>query len=113
MFGYDTGIISGALLHLREDLGLTSRVQEMVGSVILLGAMLGAPVSGRPAARHGRHKVVIAVAVVSALGAGAAAAASGVNSFAAAFHRPHLCAHAYRQHAQSAALSVARDAVAQ
>lgn len=80
LFGYDTGIISGALLHLREDLGLTSREQEMVVSVILLGAMAGALVSGRLAARHGRRKVVIAVAVVFALGAGAAAAAPGVNS---------------------------------
>lgn len=84
LFGYDTGIISGALLHLREDLDLTSREQEVVVSVILLGAMAGALVSGRLAARHGRRKVVIAVAVVFALGAGAAAAAPGVNSLIAA-----------------------------
>ncbi|WDG31495.1 MFS transporter [Streptomyces sp. CA-278952] len=77
LFGYDTGIISGALLHLREDLGgLTSREQEIVVSVILLGAMAGALVSGRLAVRHGRRKVVIAVAVVFALGAAAAAAAA-------------------------------------
>ncbi|UZI31453.1 MFS transporter [Streptomyces sp. VB1] len=75
LFGYDTGIISGALLHLREDLGLTSREQEIVVSVILLGAMAGALVSGRLAVRHGRRKVVIAVAMVFALGAAAAAAA--------------------------------------
>ncbi|MFJ6851857.1 sugar porter family MFS transporter [Streptomyces sp. NPDC091271] len=84
LFGYDTGIISGALLHLREDLDLTSREQEIVVSVILLGAMAGALVSGRLAVRHGRRKVVVAVAVVFALGAAAAAAAPGVGSLVTA-----------------------------
>lgn len=84
LFGYDTGIISGALLHLREDLDLTSRQQEIVVSVILLGAMAGALLAGRLAVRHGRRKVVIAVAVVFAVGAGAAAAAPGVGSLIAA-----------------------------
>lgn len=84
LFGYDTGIISGALLHLREDLHLTSREQEIVVSVILLGAMVGALVSGRLAVRHGRRKVVLVVAVVFALGAAAAAAAPGVGSLIAA-----------------------------
>ncbi|MDG9722895.1 sugar porter family MFS transporter [Streptomyces sp. NPDC057363] len=84
LFGYDTGIISGALLHLREDLDLSSREQEIVVSVILLGAMAGALLAGRLAVRHGRRKVVIAVAVVFALGAAAAAAAPGVGSLVAA-----------------------------
>jgi len=42
LFGYDTGIISGALLYLREDLHLSSQGQEVVVSVILVGAMIGA-----------------------------------------------------------------------
>ncbi|MEU8733346.1 sugar porter family MFS transporter [Streptomyces tendae] len=84
LFGYDTGIISGALLHLRDDLHLTSREQEIVVSVILLGAMAGALLAGRLAVRHGRRKVVIAVAAVFALGAAAAAAAPGTGSLVAA-----------------------------
>ncbi|MEU5366478.1 sugar porter family MFS transporter [Streptomyces sp. NPDC005925] len=84
LFGYDTGIISGALLHLREDLDLSSREQEVVVSVILLGAMAGALLAGRLAVRHGRRKVVIAVAVVFAAGAAAAALAPGVGSLIAA-----------------------------
>jgi sugar porter (SP) family MFS transporter len=84
LFGYDTGIISGALLHLREDLDLTSREQEIVVSVILLGAMAGALLAGRLAVRHGRRRVVIAVAVVFAVGAAAAATAPGVGSLVAA-----------------------------
>ncbi|MFZ3573216.1 sugar porter family MFS transporter [Streptomyces sp. BH097] len=84
LFGYDTGIISGALLHLRDDLDLTSREQEIVVSVILLGAMVGAVVSGRAAVRHGRRRVVAAVAVIFALGAVAAALAPGVGTLIAA-----------------------------
>ncbi|MFD6415273.1 sugar porter family MFS transporter [Streptomyces sp. NPDC060194] len=84
LFGYDTGIISGALLHLRDDLHLTSRGQEIVVSVILLGAMAGALVSGRLAARYGRRAVVIGVAVVFAAGAAAAAVAAGVGTLIAA-----------------------------
>ncbi|MGX1311766.1 sugar porter (SP) family MFS transporter [Streptomyces calvus] len=84
LFGYDTGIISGALLNLRHDLDLSSREQEVVVSVILLGAMAGALLAGRLAVRHGRRKVVIAVAVVFAVGAAAAAAAPGVGSLVAA-----------------------------
>ncbi|MFD8150647.1 sugar porter family MFS transporter [Streptomyces sp. NPDC059720] len=84
LFGYDTGIISGALLHLREDLHLTSREQEIVVSVILLGAMAGALLSGRLAVRHGRRRIVVAVAVVFAVGAAAAAVAPGVGTLIAA-----------------------------
>ncbi|GGV28442.1 MFS transporter [Streptomyces longisporoflavus] len=84
LFGYDTGIISGALLHLRDDLDLSSREQEIVVSVILLGAMVGALVSGRAAIRHGRRKVVAAVAVIFAVGAVAAALAPDVTTLVAA-----------------------------
>ncbi|MGW6061660.1 sugar porter family MFS transporter [Streptomyces sp. NPDC055189] len=84
LFGYDTGIISGALLHLRDDLDLSSREQEIVVSVILLGAMVGALVSGRTAVRHGRRKVVATVAVIFAVGAVAAALAPDVTTLIAA-----------------------------
>jgi nitrate/nitrite transporter NarK len=75
LFGYDTGIISGALLCLRQDLHLSSRGQEIVVSVILVGAMIGALVTGRLAGRLGRRRVVLWVAVVFTVGALGAAAA--------------------------------------
>ncbi|MFA3877850.1 MFS transporter [Streptomyces sp. MMCC 100] len=73
LFGYDTGIISGTLLYLREELGLSSRGQEIVVSVILVGAMVGALCSGRLAGRFGRRRVVLWVAAVFAAGAVGAA----------------------------------------
>ncbi|MET7315291.1 MULTISPECIES: sugar porter family MFS transporter [Streptomyces] len=84
LFGYDTGIISGALLYLRQDLHLSSRGQEIVVSVILVGAMIGALVSGRLAGRLGRRRVVLWVAVIFAVGALGAAAAPDTGTLIAA-----------------------------
>ncbi|MGW6024230.1 sugar porter family MFS transporter [Streptomyces sp. NPDC055099] len=84
LFGYDTGIISGALLYLRQDLDLSSREQEIVVSVILVGAMVGALGSGRLAGRFGRRRVVMWVAAVFAVGAVGAALAPGTETLVAA-----------------------------
>ena len=42
LFGYDTGIISGALLFIREDLGLSAFLQSAVVSAIVVGAIVAA-----------------------------------------------------------------------
>ncbi|MFD7921341.1 sugar porter family MFS transporter [Streptomyces sp. NPDC059740] len=75
LFGYDTGIISSALLDLGRDLDLSTGAREVVVSAILVGAMAGAPVSGVLSARWGRRPVVVGVAGVFALGALASALA--------------------------------------
>jgi MFS transporter, SP family, galactose:H+ symporter len=41
LFGYDSGVISGALLFLKEDLHLNDFEQGSVVSVLLLGAIAG------------------------------------------------------------------------
>jgi hypothetical protein len=41
LYGYDTGIISGALLLITKDFHLTSVQEEMVTSAILVGAVHG------------------------------------------------------------------------
>jgi sugar porter (SP) family MFS transporter len=84
LFGYDTGIISSALLYLRDDLALSSREQEVVVSVILVGAVVGAMAAGRLSQRHGRRRVVLAVALVFGAGAVAAAVAPGFGTLVAA-----------------------------
>jgi hypothetical protein len=48
LFGYDTGVVSGALLFLKKDFGgLSSFQQELVTSLLLVGAVIGALTAGR------------------------------------------------------------------
>ena len=54
LFGYDTGVISGALPYLKEDLELSSVQEATVVSSLLFGAMLGALVGGKLADVLGR-----------------------------------------------------------
>lgn len=58
LFGFDTGVISGALLFIRPDFGLNSFQQGSVVSVLVLGAMVGALTSGRLADRFGRKRAL-------------------------------------------------------
>lgn len=47
LWGYDTGVISGAMLFIKNDIALTPLLEGLVVSGLLVGAMLGAGLSGR------------------------------------------------------------------
>jgi L-lactate permease len=51
LFGYDTGVISGALIFIKREFGLTTAAEEIVVSGVLLGATIGAIVGGKAADR--------------------------------------------------------------
>ncbi len=71
LFGYDTGVISGALLYIKKDLHAGTFEQQAIVAVLLLGAMFGALISGYLADRISRKwtKVISgSVYVVGALG---------------------------------------------
>lgn len=70
LFGYDTGVISGALLYLKGPLGIADNefLQGLVTSGILVGAMVGALTSGSLAARLGRRMMTLIAACVFAVG---------------------------------------------
>lgn len=55
LFGYETGVIAGALLFITPEFDLSAFAQGSVVSALLLGAMLGALVAGRVADRLGRR----------------------------------------------------------
>jgi len=69
LFGYDTGVISGALLFMGPELHLTPFTTGLVTSSLLFGAAFGALLSGHFAAAAGRKKIILVLAVIFAAGA--------------------------------------------
>lgn len=68
LYGYDTGVISGAILFMKEDLGLNAFTEGLVVSSILIGAMLGSSLSGKLTDQFGRKKAIIAAAILFIIG---------------------------------------------
>ncbi|RVU74320.1 sugar porter family MFS transporter [Pantoea dispersa] len=79
LFGYDTGVISGALLFMGDDLHLTPFTTGLVTSSLLFGAAFGALASGHFAAAVGRRKIILVLAIIFALGALGTALAPDVS----------------------------------
>jgi MFS transporter, SP family, galactose:H+ symporter len=75
LFGYDTGVISGAELFFRNDFTLSTFALEVIVSGVLVGAAVGALGGGRLADLFGRRKLLIATAIIFAAGAIVCAAA--------------------------------------
>jgi sugar porter (SP) family MFS transporter len=79
LFGYDQGVISGALEGIQRDLKLSPLLVEVVTSWVTLGALAGSLAGGEIADRLGRRKALLAAAVLFAAGAAVEALAPGVT----------------------------------
>jgi len=70
LFGYDTGVISGALLYMKADLALTTTQEALVVSALLFpGAALGALLGGKLADALGRKGSLLVCAGLFLVGA--------------------------------------------
>jgi len=70
LFGYDTGVISGALLFIREDFApLSPFLEGIIVSFLLVGAVIGALSGGPLSDRFGRRPTTLLAAVIFGVGA--------------------------------------------
>lgn len=69
LFGYDTGVINGAITPMTKELGLEASGIGLVTSTLLLAAAIGALVSGKISDAIGRRKIILALAVLFFIGA--------------------------------------------
>lgn len=78
LFGFDEGVIAGALGPLRHDLGIDPLAEGMMTSAVPFGAFVGAIIGGRLAGSQGRRKLLLAAAVLFTAGAILSAIAGGL-----------------------------------
>jgi MFS transporter, sugar porter (SP) family len=67
--GYGTGVVSGALLFLRQDFHLDATLQEIAVSIALIGAVVGALGASSINDKFGRKKALLLAAFVYFIGA--------------------------------------------
>jgi sugar porter (SP) family MFS transporter len=68
LFGYDIGVVGGALLFLEKDWHLHDVNQSLVGSALAAGAMVGAFAASRLIERSGRRRTIMFGTVIFGLG---------------------------------------------
>ncbi|WP_336342876.1 sugar porter family MFS transporter [Halalkalicoccus ordinarius] len=81
LFGFDTGVISGALLYIGETFPLleeSAAIEGIVVSGALVGAAIGAAIGGRLADVLGRRRLILVAAVIFFVGSLGMATAQNV-----------------------------------
>ncbi|MFK4110919.1 sugar porter family MFS transporter [Streptomyces sp. NPDC002176] len=64
LYGYDTGIISGALLQISEEFHIGNTIKETIAAGILLGAVIGSLSCSLLCERFGRHRTILLICCV-------------------------------------------------
>lgn len=81
LFGFDTGVISGAILYISHDWNLNSAEESIATSSVLVGAIVGAVLGGVLADRLGRKRSIIAGSVSFIIGTLILLASNGLGIF--------------------------------
>ncbi|TKI08883.1 sugar porter family MFS transporter [Martelella alba] len=58
VYGYDTGVVAGALLFLKKEMAPTPVMQGLIVSALLFGSLLAAPIAGMLSDRFGARKLI-------------------------------------------------------
>ena len=69
LFGYDQGVISGALNGIKKSFDISTFGLEVITSWVTLGAMVGALVAGALADHFGRRMTIVLAALIFSVGA--------------------------------------------
>ena len=80
LFGYDVGVISGALLFLGKKFELSDQGQEVVTSAVLVGSFLGALGAGWYTRRFGGRSANMLAGAICVVGAFASAASGSAET---------------------------------
>ncbi|MFH1878175.1 MAG: sugar porter family MFS transporter [Candidatus Omnitrophota bacterium] len=83
LFGFDTGVISGALLFIKKEWSLVPFSQELIVSAVLLGAVFGSALSGKITDHFGRRNVIITTGIVFIVGSIATALSHSIGTLIA------------------------------
>src|SRR5499427_5207399 len=67
LFGFDTAVINGAIVFIKQQFGLTDSQTEIAASSLLLGCVIGASVAAFTSDRFGRKRVLIGAAALFTL----------------------------------------------
>jgi SP family galactose:H+ symporter-like MFS transporter len=83
LFGYDTGVISGAILYIKREFPIHDATEGLVVSAVTAGALFSAMIAGVLADRSGRRLTNIAAGIVFAVASLLCAAANSVATLIA------------------------------
>jgi len=84
LFGFDTAVINGAIVFIKQQFGLSDSQTEIAASSLLLGCVVGASVAAFTSDRFGRKRVLLAAATLFTLSSIGAALPRNLHEFAVA-----------------------------
>jgi sugar porter (SP) family MFS transporter len=77
LYGYDTGIISGALLQISDEFSIGHNTEQVITASILAGAVIGALSGSIMSERLGRKRTILVISAVFVVGTLASSLAPG------------------------------------
>src|SRR5262245_8941815 len=84
LFGFDTAVINGAIVFIKEQFGLSASQTEIAASSLLLGCVVGASVAAFTSDRFGRKRVLLGAAAMFTLSSIGAALPRNLIEFSVA-----------------------------